>query len=146
TRIMPMRVSHGTIAPADKRSSSRRSAGASGGLVPYRPDEIACMPELLYLIDVSSLVFQVFHAIPEMTSPHGLPTNAVFGFTRDILNILRQKKPTHLLCATDPSGPGERDNLYPQYKANRSATPEELVPQFPLITQTIAAFGIPSLE
>jgi len=104
------------------------------------------MPELLYLIDVYSLVFQVFHAIPEMTSPHGLPTNAVFGFTRDILNILRQKKPTHLLCATDPSGPGERENLYPQYKANRSATPEELRPQFPLIAQTIAAFGIPVLE
>ena len=79
------------------------------------------MPELLYLIDVYSLVFQVFHAIPEMTSPHGMPTNAVFGFTRDILNILRQKKPTHLICATDPSGPGERENLYPQYKANRSA-------------------------
>lgn len=104
------------------------------------------MPELLYLIDVYSLVFQVFHAIPEMTSPHGLPTNAVFGFTRDILNILQQKKPTHLICATDPSGPGERESFYPQYKANRSSTPEELRPQFPLIVQTIAAFGIPVLE
>ena len=104
------------------------------------------MPELLYLIDVYSLVFQVFHAIPEMTGPHGLPTNAVFGFTRDILNILRQKKPTHLICATDPSGPGERETLYPQYKANRSSTPEELRPQFPLISRTIAAFGIPILE
>jgi DNA polymerase-1 len=104
------------------------------------------MPELLYLIDVSSLVFQVFHAIPEMTSPHGQPTNAVFGLTRDILNILRQKQPTHLLCATDPSGPGERENLYPQYKANRSAMPEELAPQFPMIARTIAAFGIPVLE
>src|SRR5262245_25755 len=104
------------------------------------------MPELLYVIDVSSLVFQVFHAIPEMTSPHGLPTNAVFGFTRDILNILRQKQPTHILCATDPSGPGERENLYPQYKANRSAMPDELRPQFPLIARTIDAFGIPVLE
>jgi DNA polymerase-1 len=104
------------------------------------------MPETLYLIDVFSLVFQVFHAIPEMTSPRGLPTNAVFGFTRDILNILRQKQPTHLICATDPSGPGERERLYPQYKANRSATPEELRPQFPMIGQTIEAFGIPKLE
>src|SRR5579864_3377148 len=104
------------------------------------------MPELLYLIDVSSLVFQVFHAIPEMTSPHGLPTNAVYGFTRDILNILRQKSPTHLVCATDPSGPGERENLYPQYKANRSSMPDELKPQFPLIGRMIAAFGIPVLE
>src|SRR5260370_331772 len=104
------------------------------------------MPELLYLIDVYSLVFQVFHAIPEMTSPHGMPTNAVFGFTRDILNILTQKKPTHLICATDPSGPGERENLYPRYKAQRSAMPEELRPQFPFIARTIAAFGIPVLE
>jgi DNA polymerase-1 len=104
------------------------------------------MPESLYLIDVFSLVFQVFHAIPEMTSPRGMPTNAVFGFTRDILNILQQKRPTHLICATDPSGPGERERLYPQYKANRSATPEELRPQFPLIAQTIEAFGIPKLE
>ena len=104
------------------------------------------MPELLYLIDVYSLVFQVFHAIPEMTSPHGVPTNAVFGFTRDILNILRQKKPTHLVCASDSSGPGTRETLYPQYKANRSTTPEELRPQFPLITETIAAFGIPVFE
>jgi DNA polymerase-1 len=104
------------------------------------------MPELLYLIDVYSLVFQVFHAIPEMTSPHGMPTNAVFGFTRDILNILTQKKPTHLVCATDPSGPGERERLYPRYKAQRSAMPEELRPQFPFISRTIAAFGIPVLE
>ncbi|MSR57707.1 MAG: DNA polymerase I [Planctomycetaceae bacterium] len=104
------------------------------------------MPELLYLIDVYSLVFQVFHAIPEMTGPQGLPTNAVFGFTRDILNILGQKHPTHILCATDPAGPGEREGLYPAYKAQRSATPEELRPQFPLIAETIRAFGIPLLE
>lgn len=104
------------------------------------------MPELLYLIDVYSLVFQVFHAIPEMTGPQGLPTNAVFGFTRDILNILKQKQPTHILCATDPSGPGERERLYPAYKAQRGETPPELKPQFPMISETIRAFGIPLLE
>jgi DNA polymerase-1 len=104
------------------------------------------MPEALYLIDVYSLVFQVFHAIPEMTSPHGLPTNAVFGFTRDILNILKQKHPTHILCATDPSGPGERERLYSAYKAQRTETPAELRPQFPMIAETIRAFGIPVLE
>jgi DNA polymerase-1 len=103
------------------------------------------MPELLYLIDVSSLVFQVFHAIPEMTSPRGQPTNAVFGFTRDILTILR-KNPTHVLCAGDSGGPGEREKVFAAYKANRSAMPDELVPQFPLIFETIEAFGIPVLE
>src|SRR5262245_47425941 len=104
------------------------------------------MPDSLYLLDVYSLVFQVFHAIPEMTGPQGQPTNAVFGFTRDILNILRQKRPTHLICATDPPGPGEREKRYPAYKATRGATPPELVPQFPMIAETIAAFGIPVLE
>ena len=103
------------------------------------------MPELLYLIDVSSLVFQVFHAIPEMTSPRGQPTNAVFGFTRDILTILR-KNPTHVLCACDSGGPGEREKVFAAYKANRSAMPDELAPQFPLIFETIEAFGIPVLE
>ena len=104
------------------------------------------MPETVYLIDVYSLVFQVFHAIPEMTSPRGLPTNAAFGFTRDILNILRQKQPTHLICASDPPGPGERESWYPAYKANRSETPEALVPQFPMVQELIRAFGIPLVE
>lgn len=104
------------------------------------------MPESLYIIDLFSLVFQVFHAIPEMTSPKGLPTNAVFGITRDILNMLRQKHPTHLICASDASGPGERVTWYPQYKANRSEMPDELRPQVPLILETIRAFGIPIVE
>src|SRR5262249_19025263 len=142
---MPMRARRGTI--ATRQAHFRRTAAnGPGAAFSYRPVLTEPMPELLYLIDVSSLVFQVFHAIPEMTSPHGLPTNAVFGFTRDMLNILRQKQPTHLLCATDPSGPGERENLYPQYKANRSAMPDELAPQFPMVARTIVAFGIPVLE
>jgi len=104
------------------------------------------MPETVYLIDVYSLVFQVFHAIPEMTSPRGLPTNAAFGFTRDILNILRQKQPTHLICASDPPGPGERESWYPAYKANRTETPESLIPQFPMVQELIRGFGIPLVE
>ncbi|MFN9201425.1 MAG: DNA polymerase I [Planctomycetaceae bacterium] len=104
------------------------------------------MPETVYLIDVYSLVFQVFHAIPEMTSPRGLPTNAAFGFTRDILNILRQKQPTHLICCSDPPGPGERESWYPAYKAHRTETPEALVPQFPMVQELIRAFGIPLVE
>lgn len=104
------------------------------------------MPESLYIIDLFSLVFQVFHAIPEMTSPRGLPTNAVFGITRDVLNMLRLKQPTHLLCASDASGPGEREAWFPEYKANRSEMPQELRPQIPLIVETIRSFGIPLIE
>ncbi|MCY2964621.1 MAG: hypothetical protein NT069_13470 [Planctomycetota bacterium] len=104
------------------------------------------MPETVYLIDVYSLVFQVFHAIPEMTSPRGLPTNAVFGFTRDILNILRQKQPDSLICAADPPGPVERETWYPAYKAERAPAPEGLVPQFSMVREMITSFGIPLLE
>jgi len=103
------------------------------------------MAETLYVIDLYSLVFQVFHAIPEMTGPSGQPTNAVFGITRDLLNIFK-RRPTHLLCARDSSGPGERDKLFADYKANRSAMPDELKPQIPFIQSVIEAFGIPQLE
>ena len=106
------------------------------------------MSESLYVIDTFSLVFQVFHAIPTMTSPSGQPTNAAFGFTRDLLTILKSKQPDYLVCAMDLPGPGVRDDIYPEYKANRSEMPEDLQPQIPVIVEIIEAFGIPvvSLE
>ncbi len=104
------------------------------------------MSETLYAVDVFSLVFQVFHAIPAMTSPAGQPTNAVFGFTRDVLNILKAKHPTYLVCAMDSPGRGVRDDIYPEYKANRSEMPDELRPQIPMVKRVIEAFGIPVLQ
>ena len=56
---------------------------------------------VILLIDGHSLLFQVFHAIPEMTSPSGLPTNALYGFTRDLLFLRNEKKPDYLLCTFD---------------------------------------------
>ncbi len=58
------------------------------------------MPETLFIVDMYSLVFQVFHAIPEMTGPSGQPTNAVFGFTRDLQTIRALPGATHLICAS----------------------------------------------
>jgi DNA polymerase-1 len=103
------------------------------------------MPETLYAIDVFSLVFQVFHAIPPMTGANGQPTNAVFGFTRDLLNILKQKQPDFLVCALDSPGPGKREEEYAEYKANRDEMPDELKPQIPVIIEVIEAFGIPAI-
>ncbi len=103
------------------------------------------MPETLYAIDVFSLVFQVFHAIPPMTGANGQPTNAVFGFTRDLLNILKQKQPDFLVCALDSPGPGKREEEYADYKANRDEMPDELRPQIPVIIEVIEAFGIPAI-
>src|SRR5436190_1424638 len=67
--------------------------------------------ETLYLVDAYSLIFQVFHALPEMTSPAGLPTNALFGFTKDMLFLRNQQKPTYLVCCFDAPGPTFRDKV-----------------------------------
>jgi len=100
----------------------------------------------LFLIDTFSLLFQVFHAIPSMTSPKGLPSNAVFGFTRDLFHILESQRPTHWLCAMDSPGPGTREVLYPKYKANRTEMPEDLRPQIEMVQQVMEGFGIPKLR
>jgi DNA polymerase I len=102
--------------------------------------------KLVYAIDANSLIFQVFHAIPEMTSPRGEPVNAVFGFTRDLLFLLEKKKPDYLFCTFDMSGPTFRHELYDAYKGQRSEMPSELRPQFPSLRRMIAALGIPILE
>src|SRR4051812_20092695 len=96
----------------------------------------------LYLVDAHSLIFQVFHAIRGMTSPSGLPTNALFGFTRDLL-FLRKRRPDYLLCAFDRSEPTFRSEIYPDYKAHREAMPNDLALQIPLIHQALEALAVP---
>jgi DNA polymerase-1 len=90
-------------------------------------------------------MFQVFHGIPAMTGTQGQPTNAVFGFTRDILGIL-DRKPTHLVCAFDSPGAGKRSEIFEAYKANRVEMPEDLRPQIPMIKELLAGFRIPIVE
>ena len=102
----------------------------------------------VYVVDSYSLIFQVFHAMSraEMTSPKGEPTGAIFGFARDMMYLLDEKKPDYLLAAFDVSGPTFRDELFPAYKADRSAMPNELVPQIENIRRMLPALGIPILE
>jgi DNA polymerase I len=101
-------------------------------------------PESMYLIDAHSLIFQVFHAIRDMTTSGGLPANALFGFLRDVLS-LRARKPAYLIVAFDVTGPTFRDKLYPAYKANRGPMPDDLQPQIPLIYQALEALRLPVL-
>lgn len=103
----------------------------------------AAARETLYLIDAHALIFQVFHAIPAMTSPSGLPTNALFGFTRDLLFLRTQKRPDFLVCAIDLPGPTFRDQLYPAYKANRQPPHPDLQAQLPLIYDLLEALRVP---
>jgi DNA polymerase-1 len=101
--------------------------------------------EKLYLVDAHSLIFQVFHAIRGMSSPTGMPTNALFGFVRDVL-FLRSLAPDYLLCAFDRSEPTFRSDLYPDYKAHREAVPDDLVLQIPLIYRALEALAVPAVS
>lgn len=112
---------------------------------PFLSAEYFMTRECIYVIDTFSLMFQVFHAIPPMTGTRGQPTNAVFGLTRDLFAI-RDRGPTHLICALDSPGPGERSRIYPEYKANRTEIPEDLAPQIPLIEQLLQGFRIPGIR
>ncbi len=106
----------------------------------------AVMNGCMYLLDAHSLIFQVFHAIPEMSSPTGTPTNALFGFLRDLLTIRLEKKPDYLVCAFDLPGPTFRDAFYPEYKAHRKPMPDDLRLQMPVIHELVEAMGIPLLS
>jgi DNA polymerase-1 len=110
----------------------------------------AAVPDLagksVWVIDTLSRVYQLFHALPEMTSPQGTPVAAVYGFTRDLLDIIEKKKADYLLCALDAPGPTFRHERFEAYKANRAEMPADLVPQIPLVRQLLGVMGIPCLE
>jgi DNA polymerase-1 len=98
-----------------------------------------------YFVDAHSLIFQVFHAIRGMTSPSGMPTNALFGFLRDIL-YLRSLKPDYLVVAFDLPGPTFRSAIYPEYKAHREPPPDDLQMQIPMIVTALQAMRVPVLS
>ena len=105
----------------------------------------------LYLIDASGYIFRAYHALPPLTRPSdGLPVGAVQGFCNMLWKLLEELKgderPTHFACVFDKSSQTFRNALYPEYKANRDAPPEDLVPQFPLVREAAIAFGTPALE
>jgi DNA polymerase-1 len=99
----------------------------------------------VYIVDAHSLIFQVFHALPEMSSPQGEQVGAVFGFTRDMLYLMEEKKPNALICAFDLPGPTFRDQIYDAYKADRSEMPADLVTQIPKIERVLEGMAIPVL-
>jgi len=105
----------------------------------------------LYLIDASAYIFRAFHALPPLTrASDGLPIGAVAGFCNMLFKLLEELKgpdrPTHFACIFDASSYTFRNEMYDKYKANRSETPEELVPQFPLVRRAAIAFAAHALE
>ncbi|HSW15145.1 MAG TPA: DNA polymerase I [Solimonas sp.] len=97
----------------------------------------------LILIDGSSWLFRAFHALPPLTSPDGLPTGAVYGMANMLRKLLKEYAPEHFCVVFDPKGDVFRNEMYAGYKANRSETPEDLITQFPLVTELIRTMGLP---
>ena len=100
----------------------------------------------LYLIDGSGFVFRAFHALPPLTRPDGTPVNAVLGFTNMLWKILRETDADHAAVIFDTARLTFRNEIYEPYKANRGDTPEELIPQFPLVREAAGAFNLASIE
>ncbi|MGQ5702618.1 DNA polymerase I [Sandaracinobacteroides sp. A072] len=107
-------------------------------------------PPHLTLIDGSGFIFRAYHRLPPLTDPEGTPVGAVFGFTAMLWNLIEaaRKSPEddYLAVILDAGKTSFRNELYPDYKANRPEPPEDLVPQFPLIRHAVAALGVPCIE
>ena len=108
----------------------------------------------LFLVDGSGFIFRAFHAIPPLNrKSDGLPVNAVSGFCNMLWKLLKDARntdvgvtPTHFAVIFDYSSKTFRNELYDQYKANRTAPPEDLIPQFGLIRHATRAFNLPCIE
>ncbi len=97
----------------------------------------------LLLVDTPSYFYRAFHAIRELRSPSGEPTNAIYGVV-NMLRKLRQDFPSdYIACVMDPKGKTFRDDIYPEYKATRQSMPEDLAAQIEPLMDTIRALGWP---
>ncbi len=102
----------------------------------------------LLLLDGHSLAYRAFFALPveNFSTTTGQPTNAVYGFTSMLINLLRDEEPTHVAVAFDVSRQTFRSELFADYKANRSSSPADFRGQVELVKEVLEALRIPSLE
>ena len=107
-----------------------------------------------YLVDGSGYIFRAYYALPPLSrKSDGLPTGAVSGFSNMLFKLLEESrsdnsenKPTHFAVIFDSARKNFRNEIYKDYKANRSETPDDLVPQFEYIRKAVQAFNLPSIE
>ncbi len=106
------------------------------------------MPKKLFLLDAMALIYRAYYALirsPRITSK-GRNTNAQFGFTSTLIDLINKEKPTHLAVCFDTEAATERHTDFAEYKANRQAAPEDLISAIPDIKNLIKAFNIPVVE
>lgn len=96
----------------------------------------------LYLVDVSSMFFRAFYAIRPLTSPGGMPVNAIYGFLTMTIKLMREIRPDYIAFCFDRPDPSFRKQMDERYKANRTEMPEDLVPQMPWFRKLSEALGV----
>lgn len=100
----------------------------------------------IMLIDGNSLLYRAFYALPLLHTREGVYTNAVYGFLTMFNRVMAQEQPTHIVVAFDKARESFRNNLFADYKANRSAAPDELAGQFALIREVLSALNVAYIE
>lgn len=100
----------------------------------------------LMLLDGNAIIHRAFHAIPPLTTQAGLQVNAVYGFASTFLNVLEKFQPDYVIASFDVSKKTFRNEKYADYKANRKATPDDLIHQFSLTKDLVKDFNIPVVE
>ncbi len=130
------------------RAEARGGPSLTGKSVALKPLKKG---DHLYLIDGSGYIFRAYHALPPLTrKSDGLPVGAVSGFCNMMWKFLEEMKggerPSHIAVVFDAGRNTFRNEFYPDYKANRDETPEDLIPQFPLVRDATRAFGVACVE
>ncbi|MDY0361710.1 MAG: DNA polymerase I [Desulforegulaceae bacterium] len=100
----------------------------------------------IYIVDGTAYIYRNYHAIKNLSTKDGIPTNAIFGFTRTLINLLKEKEPEYLAVCFDARGKTFRNEIYDLYKANRPEMPADLASQIDGVKKTVSAFSIPWFE
>ena len=102
----------------------------------------------LFLLDAYALIFRAYYALIKMPriTQAGFNTSAIFGFVNTLEELLRKENPSHIAVCFDPSGPTFRNEAFEGYKAERSATPEDIKLSVPIIKEIVRAYSIPVIE
>jgi DNA polymerase I len=125
---------------AAKKTAAKKTAAAKTAPAPTRPR--------LLLIDGHSMAYRAFYALPvqNFSTTTGQPTNAVYGFTSMLINLLRDEEPTHFAVTFDVSRASFRTEVYAEYKGTRTKSPDEFRGQVDLVKEVLAALRVPVVE
>ena len=149
------RLAQRTVHVKPKRDEQQTLPGCGSVMLGSQPtgkpainlsEAILSTDKTVYLIDGTAYIHRAYHAIQSLSNSKGLPTNAIFGFTRILLKLMDGRSPQYGGIFFDAKGPTFRHEIYPEYKANRPAMPEDMAVQIPYIKKVTAAFRLPIFE